>query len=94
MNHMASTSIEQSRGAIAKALWRRNVGGLDRTIRLLIGSILLTVGIFLRIHGYSNALTIGIIGLVMLVMSAIGFCPLYVPFGISTADRQTGANAQ
>lgn len=94
MNHMASSSNEQSRGAIAKSLLRRNVGGLDRAIRLLVGSILLAAGIFLRIHGYSHALTIGIIGLVMFVMSAIGYCPLYVPFGISTAGRQTGANTR
>lgn len=91
---MASTSIEQSRRSTGKALLHPNVGGLDRAIRLLLGSIMLAAGIFLRIRGNSHALIIGILGLVMLVMSVIRFCPLYVPFGISTARRKPGEKTQ
>ena len=94
MRNTTSASIEQPRKSIAGDLLRPNVGGIDRTVRLLVGLVLLATGIVLRTKGYGHALTIGIIGLVMLVMSAIRFCPLYVPFGISTADRKTGAKTQ
>ncbi len=94
MDHTASASIEQSRRSSVKNLLRPNVGGLDRAIRMLLGSILLAAGIFLRIQGVSHALTIGIVGLVMLIMSVIRFCPLYVPFGLSTADKGTRAKIQ
>jgi hypothetical protein len=41
MDHTASASIEQSRRSSVKNLLRPNVGGLDRAIRMLLGSILL-----------------------------------------------------
>ena len=94
MDHSANVSMEQSWKSIGRNLLRPNVGGLDRAIRMLVGSILLAAGILLRIHGVSHALTVGIVGLVMLVMSFIRFCPLYVPFGFSTAGKGTGAETR
>ena len=56
--------------------------------------ILLATGLLLRIQGHHLALIVIIIGIVMLAGSIIRFCPLYVVFGISTADRKTGAHPQ
>ena len=59
---------------------RRNVGGIDRTLRIVLGSALLLAWAFL-LRG--NGLVLGI-GLFMLTLGLIGFCPIYVPFKIST----------
>jgi len=62
----------------------RSVGGIDRTLRIMIGSMLVLAGIFLV---KSQALFI-IFGLALLTIGLVGFCPAYVPFGISTRKRE------
>ena len=54
-----------------------NVGKTDKIIRVVIGLGLLAAG------GYFKSRW-GLIGLVPLLTAAIGFCPAYLPFGIST----------
>ena len=74
-------------------MFRRNVGGLDRAVRLAIGIVLLPVGLFLLdgagggIVGFVLA-TVGFIGL---ASGASGFCLLYVPLGFSTAKQREAA---
>ncbi len=70
----------------------RNVGGLDRALRVAIGIVLLPVGLFLLdgLGGSVLGLTLATIGFVGLASGASGFCLLYVPMGFSTA-RQRGA---
>ncbi len=69
------------------SLYQRNVGGLDRAIRLALGAPLLTAGLFLAgaTRGEPLGVLFALVGLVALVTGATGRCPLYVPFGISTA---------
>jgi hypothetical protein len=55
-----------------------NVGTFDRVTRVVVGLILLTQVFW----GAKTAL--GWIGLVPLATAAIGFCPIYRMFGIST----------
>jgi hypothetical protein len=57
---------------------KQNVGNVDKLIRLLCA---LVIFIFAFI---TNSLWILIIGLIPLLTSLIGFCPLYLPFGINT----------
>ncbi len=72
-------------------LLRRNVGGLDRALRIVAGLILLPAGLLLiRSSGYG--LIAVALGLLNLVTGLSGFCILYVPFGISTA--RTGSPAE
>lgn len=61
----------------------RNVGGADRAVRVVIGLALLSL-IWL-LHG--NVRWVGLIGLVPLLTAAMGFCPLYLPFGIRTCSK-------
>lgn len=56
---------------------KKNIGNSDRTIRLILGSIIVIVGVV-----YGSWL--GLIGLVPILTALVGWCPLYVPFGIST----------
>jgi len=67
-------------------LYRRNVGRLDRWIRVTVGSVLLTAGLLLMWLGHdgSSGPTLALLGLAGLMSGVTGRCPLYVPFGIST----------
>ena len=69
------------------SLYQRNVGGLDRAIRLSLGVPLVVAGLFLAsgIRGEPLGILVTLAGLVSLVTGITGRCPLYVPFGISTA---------
>lgn len=57
-----------------------NVGGTDRGIRIVVGLGILGAGAYFHSRW-------GLIGLVPLLTAVIGFCPLYVPFGISTGKK-------
>ena len=60
---------------------RKNIGESDRTIRLILGSIIVILGIV-----YGSWL--GLIGLLPILTALIGWCPAYVPFGISTCKTK------
>ncbi len=60
----------------------RNVGGIDRALRLAVGSLLLPIGLALH-HGHGW--TIAIVGAFVLASAILGFCPPYALLGISTA---------
>jgi len=55
----------------------KNVGKIDRLIRIIIGIIIIAFGIYFKSWW-------GIIGLIPIVTGIIRFCPLYVPFNITT----------
>jgi Inner membrane protein YgaP-like, transmembrane domain len=57
-----------------------NVGAFDRSVRILIGLMFLSLFVLLK----DNARWIGLIGLVPVVSGFVGWCPLYSVFGIRT----------
>ncbi|HUI30307.1 MAG TPA: DUF2892 domain-containing protein [Candidatus Acidoferrales bacterium] len=62
---------------------KKNMGSVDRTIRVIIA---LLIGI-LYLAGQINgilALILGIVAVIFLLTSIVSFCPLYVPFKLST----------
>jgi hypothetical protein len=56
---------------------KKNVGGIDRILRIVVGLALIGWGVMTQ-----NVW--GAIGLVPLLTAAIGWCPAYLPFGISS----------
>lgn len=64
-----------------------NVGTLDRVIRAILGLILLVLPFVLTLGATLKWILI-VVGIVFLFTAAIGFCPLYLPFGINTCRRQ------
>jgi len=56
---------------------RCNVGGADRVIRIVLGLVVLGLGIIERSWW-------GAIGAIPLGTALIGWCPAYLPFGLST----------
>ncbi len=64
-----------------------NVGKADRTIRVILGLAIIAVGVYFQSWW-------GAIGIIPLFTAAIGWCPLYAPFKISTCsteEQQQGA---
>lgn len=61
----------------------KNMGTLDRFLRVTAA---LLVGIFYITGQLSGlaALILGVLAVVFLATSAMGSCPLYLPFGLST----------
>jgi hypothetical protein len=60
-------------------LLKKNVGNLDSTIRVAIGSLLLIAGIWFDSWW-------GLVGLIPIVTGTIAWCPLYRIFGIDTCE--------
>jgi len=59
-----------------------NVGKIDRVIRILIGISVILAGFY-----YGSWL--GLIGIVPLFTASLGWCPAYIPFGISTCNKRS-----
>ena len=59
---------------------RPNVGGSDRTVRIIAGLALLSLFFFLQ----GNAKWFGLIGFVPLLTAGMRFCPLYPLIGVNT----------
>jgi hypothetical protein len=62
-----------------------NEGALDRTVRIVVG--LLLVGAALGLYGPSYTTAWGWVGLVPLITGAVGLCPAYSLLGINTCRR-------
>ena len=63
---------------------RQNVGSIDRGVRVILGLAIVAAGIYFKSWW-------GAIGLVPLLTAAIGWCPAYAPFGLSTCPmRKSG----
>jgi hypothetical protein len=69
---------------------KKNMGRLDRTLRFIVGVTLIPMGLF-ALGGWQGNLIgvlVAVFVLLPLVTSLTGFCPAYIPFGISTLDRE------
>ena len=64
----------------------KNMGTLDRTLRLLAAVLIAVLYVTNRISGVL-ALVLGVIAIAFFATSLIGWCPLYVPLGLSTRRR-------
>jgi len=64
----------------------RNMGTVDRAVRSAFAAVLIVLWATGAIGG-TVALVLGLIAVVLLLTSAVGWCPAYVPFGFSTCGR-------
>jgi hypothetical protein len=67
---------------------KKNMGILDRGVRIVLALIVAILYVTGSISGLT-ALILGIFAVIFLVTSFISFCPLYMPFGISTAKKKS-----
>ena len=68
---------------------KKNMGLADKIIRILIAAV---VTILFFTHVISGTLGIILLFLagIFVLTSLIGFCPLYLPFGICTLKKEEG----
>jgi hypothetical protein len=69
---------------------KKNMGTLDRGLRIVLAVVVAILYISGSITGLA-ALILGILAVIFLVTGLIGFCPLYVPLGISTVKKKKEA---
>jgi small-conductance mechanosensitive channel len=62
---------------------KTNMGTIDRIIRTVL-AILVGVLYFTGQISGTVAIVLGVLAVIFLLTSFISFCPLYLPFGIST----------
>jgi hypothetical protein len=63
---------------------KQNVGSIDRVIRVGAGVALIAASLFGAIGLW------GWLGVIPLATGLFGFCPAYMPFGLSTCSANAG----
>jgi DMSO/TMAO reductase YedYZ heme-binding membrane subunit len=66
---------------------KRNMGSIDRTVRLVLSVVLLVLYLTETVTGTLGLIAI-LIALLLAVTSFIGFCPLYLPFKFNTFRKR------
>lgn len=61
---------------------KQNVGKTDRIVRLIAGAAIIVIGIVLQSWW-------GLLGTIPILTAALGWCPAYVPLGVSSSTKQT-----
>ncbi len=71
-------------------MFKRNEGLLDRSVRVAVGLVLLPAGLFWfgGLQGNVPGLLAAGLGAWVLITGIAGVCPLYLPFGISTLEKE------
>jgi hypothetical protein len=64
----------------------KNMGTIDRIVRLLLAGAVAVLYLTGVISGLV-AIILGVIALIFVVTSFIGFCPIYIPLGLSTRKK-------
>lgn len=66
---------------------KKNMGSLDKTVRIIVALVIVVL--------YFTNVVSGTLGIILLVLagvfvltSLVSFCPLYLPFGISTCKKK------
>lgn len=62
---------------------KKNIGKVDSMVRILLGIVIVIVGLYFKSWW-------GLVGLIPVITGIIGWCPLYVPFKISTIKNKKG----
>ena len=65
---------------------KTNMGRWDRTLRLIAAAVLAVLLIAGLIKG-TLAVIFAIVAAIFVITTFVGFCPAYVPFGISTKKK-------
>ena len=66
---------------------KKNMGSTDKIIRLIVALILATLSYMGVVTGTVGTVFYAV-AIVFALTSMISFCPLYVPFGISTCKKK------
>lgn len=62
---------------------KKNMGRADSVIRIVVALIIAVLYLTDQISGTTAAI-LGVLAVIFVLTSMVGFCPLYLPFKIST----------
>jgi hypothetical protein len=65
---------------------KQNMGTIDRIVRLILAAAVAILYYTGNLTGLA-AIILGILAVIFVVTSFIAFCPLYLPFGLSTRKQ-------
>lgn len=65
---------------------KKNMGTIDRVIRVLIAAVVAAL-YFTNVITGTTAIILLVLSGVFILTSLIGTCPLYLPFGINTKGK-------
>jgi hypothetical protein len=65
---------------------KANMGSIDRVVRI-VAALIIAALYFTHIINGTVAIILLVIAAVFILTSFISFCPLYLPFGISTKKK-------
>jgi hypothetical protein len=66
---------------------KKNMGLIDKVIRILLAVVVIALYFANMISGVLAIILLIFAG-VFILTSLLGFCPLYLPFGLSTAKKE------
>ena len=66
---------------------KKNMGTVDRVIRVLI-AVVFAVLFFTKVVTGTLGIILLVLGVVFLLTSVVSFCPLYLPFELSTRKKE------
>jgi len=66
---------------------KQNMGSVDRILRVLVAVAIGILYVTDQISG-TLAIILGALAIIFLLTSFVAFCPLYLPFKLSTKKRQ------
>lgn len=67
---------------------KANMGTVDRVVRVALAVVVAALIISGQLTGVL-AIVLGVLAAVFVLTSVVSFCPLYLPFGISTCGTKT-----
>ncbi len=66
---------------------KQNMGSTDRIIRVVLAVVVAAL-YFTNLISGTAAIILGILAIIFLLTSVVGFCPLYAPFKLSTVGKK------
>ena len=66
---------------------KKNMGTIDKVIRILIAVVVVVLW-FTNVISGTLAIILLALSAIFIVTSILGFCPLYLPFGLNTGKKE------
>jgi hypothetical protein len=65
---------------------KKNMGVADKSLRIL-SAVVIGILYYLGVISGTVAIILGVLAIVFVITSFMSFCPLYLPFGLSTRGK-------
>ncbi len=66
---------------------KKNMGSVDKVIRILV-AVVIAILFFTHVIEGTLGIVLMVLAGVFVLVSLIGFCPLYLPFGLNTVKKK------